>query len=101
MSRELFMLLFVVGSGSLAVWIALRVPRIAPHTLWAAGVHICAALLLGCVLSPALRLVPGQPGTTSVLVALFAIALPALTYMLLAGLWLLLVFAGDPFASRR
>jgi hypothetical protein len=101
MSRELFMLLFVVGSGSLAVWVALRVPQIAPHTLRAAGVHICAALLLGCVLSPALRLVPGQPGTTSVLVALFGIALPALTYMLLAGLWLLLVFAGDPFASRR
>jgi hypothetical protein len=95
------MLLFVVGSGSLAVWVALRVPQIAPHTLRAAGVHICAALLLGCVLSPALRLVPGQPGTTSVLVALFGIALPALTYMLLAGLWLLLVFAGDPFASRR
>jgi hypothetical protein len=101
MSRELFMLLFVVGSGSLAVWVALRVPQIAPHTLRAAGVHICAALLLGCVLSPALRLVPGQPGPTSVLVALFGIALPALTYMLLAGLWLLLVFAGDPFASRR
>jgi hypothetical protein len=101
MSKEQFMLLFVVGSGVLAVWIALRVPQIAPHTLRAAGVHICAALLLGCLLSPALKLVPGQPGTTSVLVALFAIALPALTYMLLAGLWLLLVFAGDPFASRR
>jgi hypothetical protein len=101
MSKEQFMLLFVVGSGVLAVWIALRVPQIAPHSLRAAGVHVCAALLLGCVLSPALRLIPGQPGTTSVLVALFGIALPALTYMLLAGLWLLLVFAGDPFASRR
>ena len=47
------------------------------------------------------KLVPGQPGTTAVLVALFGIALPALTYMLLAGLWLLLVFAGDPYAGRR
>ena len=95
------MLLFVVGSGALAVWVALRVPQIAPHSFRAAGVHVCAALLLGCVLSPALKLVPGQPGTTSVLVALFGIALPALTYMLLAGLWLLLVFAGDPYAGRR
>jgi hypothetical protein len=101
MTKELFMLLFVVGSGALAVWVALRVPQIAPHSLRAAGVHICAALLLGCVLSPALKLVPGQPGAASVLVALFAVALPALTYMLLAGLWLLLVFAGDPYAGRR
>jgi hypothetical protein len=101
MTKEQFMLLFVVGSGSLAVWIALRVPRIAPHSLRSAGVHVCAALLLGCILSPALRLVPGLPGATSVLVALFAVALPALTYMLLAGLWLLLVFAGDPYAGRR
>jgi hypothetical protein len=101
MTKEQFMLLFVVGSGVLAVWIALRVPQIAPHSLRAAGVHVCAALLLGCLLSPALNLVPGQPGTTSVLVALFGIALPALTYMLLAGLWLLLVFAGDPYAGRR
>jgi hypothetical protein len=101
MSKELFMLVFVVGSGMLAVWIALCVPRIAPHSLRAAGAHLCAALLLGCMLSPALRLVPGQPGAASVLVALFAVALPALTYMLLAGLWLLLVFAGDPLAGRR
>jgi hypothetical protein len=101
MTKEQFMLLFVVGSGALAVWVALRVPQIAPHSLRSAGVHVCAALLLGCVLSPALKLIPGQPGTTSVLVALFGIALPALTYMLLAGLWLLLVFAGDPYAGRR
>jgi hypothetical protein len=101
MTKEQFMLLFVVGSGALAVWVALRVPQIAPHSLRSAGVHVGAALLLGCVLSPALKLIPGQPGTTSVLVALFAIALPALTYMLLAGLWLLLVFAGDPYAGRH
>ena len=101
MSRELFMLVFVVGAGALAVWIALCVPRIAPHSLRAAGVHICAALLLGLLLSPALTLVPGQPGMASVLVSLFFVALPALTYMLLAGLWLLLVFAGDPLAGRR
>ena len=31
----------------------------------------------------------------------FGIALPVLTYMLLAGLWLLQLFAGDPLANRR
>jgi len=37
-----------------------------------------------------------------VLTALFAIALPVLTYMLLAGMWLLMLLAGEnPLARRR
>jgi hypothetical protein len=101
MTRETFLALFVTGSAALAVWVALCLPRIAPKSLRAAGFHVVAALAVGFVLAPALRLVPGQPGRISVLVALFGIALPVLTYMLLAGLWLLQLFAGDPLAKRR
>jgi hypothetical protein len=101
MTRETFLLLFVAGAATLAVWIALCLPRLAPRSLKAATVHVCAALLLGFVLAPALRIVPGQPGKASVLAALFGVALPALTYMLLAGLWLLQLMAGDPLARRR
>jgi hypothetical protein len=62
---------------------------------------VVVALAIGFVLAPAMRLVPGLPGKLSVLAALFGIALPVLTYMLLAGLWLLQLFAGDPLAKRR
>jgi hypothetical protein len=101
MTRETFLLLFVAGSATLAVWVALCLPRIAPRSMRTAGIHVVAALMIGFVLAPALRLVPGQPGRISVLAALFGIALPVLTYMLLAGLWLLQLFAGDPLAKRR
>ena len=101
MTRETFLLLYVAGSAAIAVWFALCVPRIAPRSLRAAGVHVAVALMIGFVLAPLLRLVPGQPGKASMLVALFCVALPVLTYMLLSGLWLLQLFAGDPLAKRR
>jgi hypothetical protein len=94
MARETFLLVFVVGSAALAVWVVFCLPRLAPQSLRAAGGHLLAALAVGYALGPALRLVPGQPAKISVLVALFAVALPALTYMLLAGFWLLKFMAG-------
>jgi hypothetical protein len=95
MTRETFLLVFVLGSAALAVWVVFCLPRLAPQSLRAAGGHLVAALAVGYALAPALRLVPGQPAKISVLVALFAIALPALTYMLLAGLWLMKFMAGQ------
>ena len=95
MTRETFLLVFVLGSAALAVWVVFCLPRLAPQSLRAAGGHLVAALAVGYTLAPALRLVPGQPAKISVLVALFAIALPAITYMLLAGLWLMRFMAGQ------
>ncbi len=101
MGKETFLLVFVVGSATLAIWVAACLPRLAPRSLRVAAVHLGAALLLSFVLAPALRLVPGLPSRLSVLAALFGVALPALTYMLLAGLWLLKLMAGHPLARGR
>lgn len=101
MTRETFLLLFVVGAATLALWVVLCLPRLAPRSMRAAAIHIVAALLVGGLLSPVLQLVPGQPGELSVLAALFGVAFPALIYMLLAGMWLLKVLADGPLASRR
>ena len=101
MTRETFLLAFVLGAAALAVWVVMRLPGLAPRSLRAATVHMAVAMLLGFVLTPALQLVPGQPARLSVLAALFGVALPALTYMLLAGMCLLQVFAGSPHAPRR
>jgi hypothetical protein len=44
--------------------------------------------------------VPGLPSELSVLAALFVLALPAITYMLLVGMWIVqLAVAGAP--ARR
>src|SRR5439155_25340698 len=101
MGKETFLLVFVVGSAALAIWVAACVPAIAPRSLRVATAHLVAALVLSFALAPALRLVPGLPSRLSVLAALFGIALPALTYMLLSGLWLLKLMAGHPLTRRR
>jgi len=102
MTKETFLVLFVLGAAALAVWFAQRLPGLAPRSFLAAAVHLAAALVAGSFLGPALQLVPGQPGLPAVLTALFVIALPALTYMLLAGVWLLMLVVGEnPLARRR
>jgi hypothetical protein len=101
MGRESFLLVFVLGAASLALWAGVRLPGLAPRSLRAATAHMAAALLVSFALAPALRLVPGLPAPRSVLAALFLIALPALTYMFLSGLWFLKLIAGHPLARRR
>jgi hypothetical protein len=101
MGKDTFLLLFTLGAGSLAAWVALCLPRLAPPSLrWAWG-HLAAALVVGSVLGPALHAVPGLPSAVSLYAALFGIALPALTYMLLAGMWLVQVAVGESVAPRR
>ena len=94
MGKETFLLLFVAGCGVLALWVALCRPTLAPANLRAWGAHLAAAVVVGYLLDPILGAVPGLPSMPSLLVALFAIALPAITYMLLVGLWLVRLAVG-------
>jgi hypothetical protein len=97
MGKETFLLVFVLGAAAIAAWIALRLPRLAPQSFRAGTVHLVATLVVGAVLGPAVRAVPGLPSELSVLAALFLVALPAITYMLLVGMWIVqLAVAGAP-----
>jgi hypothetical protein len=100
MGRETYVLLFVLGAGVLAVWAAVCLRTLAPTTFRAGALHLAAAFLVGSVLDPALHAVPGLPSMLSVLVALFALALPAITYMLLVGLWLVRLAVGQVPPAR-
>jgi len=97
MGKETFLLVFVLGAAAIAAWIALRLPRLAPTSFRAGTVHLVVTLVVGAVLGPAVRAVPGLPSELSVLAALFLVALPAITYMLLVGMWIVqLAVAGAP-----
>ena len=101
MGKESFLLLFVLGCSLLAVWVAVRLPSLAPTSFLSAGVHLAIAVVVGSALTPALTAVPGLPSELSLLVALFAVALPVLTYLQLVGLWLVRLAAAQmPFARR-
>ena len=88
MGKDTFLLLFVTGSAALAAWVALRLPRLAPKSFRGGSFHLAAAVVAGGLLGPLVHAVPGLPSRLSVLVALFAVALPAITYMQLVGMWL-------------
>ena len=95
MGKESFLLVFVLGAGALAAWVALRLPKLAPTSLRAGTFHLIAAMIVGASLGPLVHAVPGLPSPASVLAALFLLALPAITYMMLVGMWLVqLVVSG-------
>lgn len=95
------MLLFVLGSAALAFWVAICRPRLAPANFRSGGIHLAAALVVGAILGPVLHAVPGLPSALSLFVALFAVGLPAITYMLLVGMWLVQLTAGQGSTPRR
>jgi hypothetical protein len=101
MGRETFLLLFVLGSALLAFWVAFCRPSLAPASFRSGTIHLAAALVVGSILGPVLHAVPGLPSALSVLVALVIVALPAITYMLLVGLWLVQLAVGQIAAPRR
>ncbi len=101
MGKDTFLLLFVLGAGLLATWVALRLPRLAPRSFRSAGIHLAGAVVVASALGPVLHAVPGLPSVVSLYAALFGIALPAFTYMLLAGMWLLQLAVGERVAPPR
>jgi hypothetical protein len=101
MGRETFLLLFVLGSAVLAFWVAFCRPSLAPTSFRSGTIHMVAALVVGSILGPVLHAVPGLPAELSVLAALFIVALPAITYMVLVGFWLVQLAAGQMASPGR
>jgi hypothetical protein len=64
-------------------------------------VHLVAATVVGAGLNPALHAIPGLPSMAAEYVALFFVALPAITYMLLVGMWLVQLAAANGAPGRR
>jgi len=95
------MLCFVLGSGVLAIWVSLCRPSLAPQSFRSGGIHLTLAVVIGAVLGPVLHAVPGLPSAASVLIGLFVLALPAITYMLLVGLWLVQLAVGQASSAGR
>ena len=100
MTRDTFLLAFVLAAAVLAGWVAFRLPAIGPQTLRGAWFNLAVALVLGALLTPIMNLVPGQPDTLSILFALMCVALPIVTYMFLSGIWLVRLAVEQTLAPR-
>jgi hypothetical protein len=87
MPREAFLLLFAVAAFVLAVWVDVRFPRLIPGTMGRLAVHVVAATLICAIgIGPAMEPLLAS-GVAGKIAAIVAVALPALTYGMLGGVW--------------
>jgi hypothetical protein len=89
-----FLVCFAVGSAIIALWIDARAPWLAPTSFRGFAIHVVAAVVAGNVLAPVAMdaIIGNWPG--SLLVAVFAVGLPAVTYSFLAAVWLIKLVTG-------
>lgn len=81
----------VLGSAALALWGYVRVADRAPSGGWVLG-HVVLSVVLAYTLVPtAVSALAGLESPAAGVVAIIAVALPGVTYMFLASLWLLAV----------
>ena len=84
MSPQLFLIAFLFGTGAIALWIDARFPALAPADLARAMARAMIAVAAGWLLFPRMW---DAVSSANVLLALFLIALPCLTYSLLSAIW--------------
>jgi len=88
LSSSAFAVCFLAGSAMLALWLELRFPRLGPTTVKGTLLHVGGTIIAAQILLPlGVHFLTGSRVLT--LVALFILALSALTYSLLAAIWLL------------
>ena len=89
-----FLVCFAAAGALIALWLDHRAPRLAPSSLRAIIVHVAVAFVVAQFVAPFLMdgIIDGS--SSSVLVAIFAVGLPAVTYSLLAAVWLIKLLAG-------
>jgi cytochrome bd-type quinol oxidase subunit 2 len=83
-SPQLFCIAFLFGTAGIALWIDARFPALAPADLTRAMARAGIAVAAGWLLFPRMW---DAVSSSSVLMALFVIALPCLTYSLLSAIW--------------
>jgi hypothetical protein len=88
MSKEAFLFCLVLGAGLLALWLAMRFPEQGPSRMSTSFAHVAVAMLVSMLIAPAMTFVAGA----GIFLAVFAVALPAFTYMFLAAIWLTRAF---------
>lgn len=97
-STGILLLCLALGAGAIALWVDFRIrsSRLAPANLRAALLHVGASLVIGQLAVPVLmKLFLAGDSPVLTLVAIFAIAFPALTYCLLASIWIIKTLQGS------
>jgi hypothetical protein len=99
MSPLVFVIVFVAGAAANAAWTDARLGSRAPSELRGLLGHAVAAFAFLHLAGVAVSIPP--TGATVLLVPLLGVALPALTYTFLVGLWTLKMVRGAVGSATR
>lgn len=92
MSDGIFAASLLVGAGALALWTDTRWPSLCPTRLGRVWIHAAVSVLaMLFVLPPGMDFVARDGSDLRTLIAIFAVALPIITYGMLASFWVLKV----------
>jgi hypothetical protein len=95
MAVPLMVLLIGLGAGAIALWIDVRFPRLAPEEMRPALIHVGISIVVAQLLVPiGMHFLLSLESHIATLFAIFAIAFPAISYALLAGLWVIKLTTG-------
>lgn len=85
-----FFVELLVGAFLLAVWTDARFPSIAPRTIGRLILHNALSIVISTFIAgSAISALIEAGGGVGIFAAIFMVALPALTYVLLGGVWAL------------
>ena len=90
MTTQGLVLAVAVGAGAIALWLDVRFKARSPQTVVRTLAHMAVSLLF-LQLSPALVVLVVAAGESPArkMIAIFAVLLPALSYVWLSSIWLL------------
>jgi hypothetical protein len=92
--------LFLTGAPALALWIYVRWPRLTPSKLINVLLHVGAATAAAVLCRGAVASIADSGSVMSALVAVFAVALPILVYVLLTALWMMTALRSAAFRGH-
>jgi hypothetical protein len=83
-SVNTFIVASAVGAASIALWVEVRFPKLGPERVTVGLVHLLAATATAHFLVPA-----ALDSATNKVLAIFVVAIPALIYAFLTGIWIM------------
>jgi hypothetical protein len=79
-----FIVASAVGAASIALWVEVRFPKLGPERIMGGLVHLLATTAAAQFLVPV-----ALASATNKLLAIFLVAIPALIYAFLTGIWIM------------
>ena len=96
MNLGMLLILIALGAGAIALWADVRLSRFTPKDLRQALMHVGASIVIAQLAVPLLmKTMLAAESPVAVLVAIFGVAFPALTYCLLASIWIIKILQGS------